>query len=345
MRKLIAILALLSVALPAFALTRVPVVTAYTFSQATFTGSISGTVLTVTAVARGALAASQALTGPGVTAGTTISSLGTGTGGTGTYNVSASQTVGSETMFSGADGTNVSALPGGCSGASCDWKEQNGATGQLRIITNLYHSAFSSFSDDAWQGAGVGSITANQYFEVTLTASAFGNNDDVGGTLLNNSGASGSNSLYRVYLLDGSPQKINIDRVVSGSPLTIFTVTANGTTLPTWTNGNKLSCEVQIVAGSPQFQIYQDTGGGPVAYGSSFTDTNAAKRTTGVFGVTGAASGDTLRGGPFTGGNLTSSPTGPPPSQFFLGALVLPLAWLIRRRQKFAQERARGDEC
>lgn len=59
------------------------------------TGEISGTTLTVSAVASGTLAVGQELTGSGVTAGTRITALGTGTGGTGTYTVSASQTVAS----------------------------------------------------------------------------------------------------------------------------------------------------------------------------------------------------------------------------------------------------------
>lgn len=64
-----------------------------------FTGSISGTTLTVSAFASGApLAVGQNIYGVGVTASTTITGLGTGTGGTGTYTVSASQTVSSEAM-------------------------------------------------------------------------------------------------------------------------------------------------------------------------------------------------------------------------------------------------------
>jgi hypothetical protein len=53
----------------------------------TFTGSISGTTLTVTAVSSGTLSVGQTLTtygtANGVLQGTTIASLGTGTGGTG----------------------------------------------------------------------------------------------------------------------------------------------------------------------------------------------------------------------------------------------------------------------
>lgn len=63
-----------------------------------FTGSISGATLTVSAVASGTLAIGQTLFGSGITAGTTITALGTGTGGTGTYTVSNSQTVASEAM-------------------------------------------------------------------------------------------------------------------------------------------------------------------------------------------------------------------------------------------------------
>ena len=72
--------------------------------SATFTGSISGTTLTVSAVSSGALAVGRLITGTGVSAGppgslaTYITALGTGTGGVGTYTVSVSQTVTSRTM-------------------------------------------------------------------------------------------------------------------------------------------------------------------------------------------------------------------------------------------------------
>jgi hypothetical protein len=63
-----------------------------------FTGSISGTTLTVTAVTTGTLRVSQTLSGTGLSAGSSITALGTGTGGTGTYTVTPSQTVASTTM-------------------------------------------------------------------------------------------------------------------------------------------------------------------------------------------------------------------------------------------------------
>jgi len=62
------------------------------------TGAIETTTLTVSAVTSGSLSVGQTISGTGVTAGTKITALGTGTGGTGTYTVSASQTVSSTTI-------------------------------------------------------------------------------------------------------------------------------------------------------------------------------------------------------------------------------------------------------
>ena len=67
---------------------------------AQFTGTIAGQTLTVSSVASGNLVVGETLYGTGITAGTTITGEGTGTGGTGTYAVSASQTVTSEALSS-----------------------------------------------------------------------------------------------------------------------------------------------------------------------------------------------------------------------------------------------------
>ena len=71
--------------------------TSVSTATCSFTGVISGTILTASAVT-GTIAVGQLITGTGVTAGTVITALGTGTGGAGTYTVSASQTVGSTTI-------------------------------------------------------------------------------------------------------------------------------------------------------------------------------------------------------------------------------------------------------
>jgi len=75
-------------------------------SSAVFTGSISGTTLTVTAITNGTIAAGQSLFGVNVTSETVITALGTGTGGIGTYTINLSQSVASRQMNS----TTVGAL-------------------------------------------------------------------------------------------------------------------------------------------------------------------------------------------------------------------------------------------
>lgn len=74
---------------------------------ASFTGSISGTTLTVTELLSGALSVGQIvsdLTG-NVAAGTAITALGTGGGGAGTYALNVTQTVANEAMTSAAKPT------------------------------------------------------------------------------------------------------------------------------------------------------------------------------------------------------------------------------------------------
>ena len=58
-----------------------------------YTATIAGTTMTVSAVGSGQLAIGQAVNGTGVTPGTVITALGSGVGGTGTYTVNNSQTI------------------------------------------------------------------------------------------------------------------------------------------------------------------------------------------------------------------------------------------------------------
>ena len=64
----------------------------------TFTGAILGTTLTVSAIPLGNIALGQYVSGSGVTAGTQIIKFITGAGGTGTYQVNQTQSIGSEAM-------------------------------------------------------------------------------------------------------------------------------------------------------------------------------------------------------------------------------------------------------
>lgn len=79
----------------------------YTYTAASYTASISGTTMTVSAVASGTLVLGQTIVGAGVTSGTVITGNATtdpslsGIGGTGTYTISRSLTVSSEAMTQG----------------------------------------------------------------------------------------------------------------------------------------------------------------------------------------------------------------------------------------------------
>jgi hypothetical protein len=75
--------------------------------QVEITGAIVGTTLTVTAVVSGSLVVGHIISGTGVTVGTRIVSFLTGTGNTGTYTVSESQTVASRTLFANVEGVSL----------------------------------------------------------------------------------------------------------------------------------------------------------------------------------------------------------------------------------------------
>jgi hypothetical protein len=82
-------------------------------SAAIFTGSTSGTTLTVTTISSGTIAINQSLYGIGVLPETVITALGSGTGGTGTYTINRSQTVASGTLNSATVGAVVTATIAG----------------------------------------------------------------------------------------------------------------------------------------------------------------------------------------------------------------------------------------
>lgn len=69
------------------------------------TGSISGTVLTITALTSGLISVGQPVSGAGVVNGMVLVANLTGTGGIGTYLVSASQTLSSTTIYGNAVAT------------------------------------------------------------------------------------------------------------------------------------------------------------------------------------------------------------------------------------------------
>jgi hypothetical protein len=130
---------------------------------ATFTGSISGTTLTVSSVSGGTIRIGAALLGSGVTPGTYVTNYISGSGGAGTYSLSASQTVGSTSMSTVGDvfianGWIWQVTSAGVSGASApaapsnpNWYLTSSSNGtlQCRAIsrTNLYWIVMDNYAN------------------------------------------------------------------------------------------------------------------------------------------------------------------------------------------------------
>jgi len=140
-------------------------------------GSITGTTLALSSVATGAAYVGATITGTGVTAGTRITEFLTGTGGAGTYTVSASQTVASTTItdqalsgmmrynstlstFEGYSAGNWGSIGGGATGGGSD------AVFNLneKIITTSYTIAATKNANS------VGPLTINSGAVVTISS-------------------------------------------------------------------------------------------------------------------------------------------------------------------------------
>jgi len=95
-------------------------------TSASFTGAISGTVLTATSVS-GKITVGQTVQGTGIAPGTTISAQLSGTtGGAGTYTVSVSQTISSEAMTSTSSTTWGNSVSSGAQTANIQlWSQSN----------------------------------------------------------------------------------------------------------------------------------------------------------------------------------------------------------------------------
>jgi len=126
----------------------------------TGTGTISGTVLTITAVTTGALAVGNSISSsnlPGTTTyisgGTYITSLGTGTGGIGTYNLNISQTTASTTIIAGPTCLDIT-IAGPASGAIT-------LSGAAATITSIYGSMTLPATNLTWSATSIILFCAN----------------------------------------------------------------------------------------------------------------------------------------------------------------------------------------
>jgi hypothetical protein len=196
------------------------------------TGSISGTTLTVTAVAGGLLTVDSVITGTGVTAGTKITAQLTGSfGSTGTYTVSASQTVSSTTISS--------------TGGS--WTCPAGVT---QIRATVIAAGAGGYYDGTNQTSGGSSGIAVGYFTVTPTtvyAATVGASS--AGVTTGTSTAGGSSSFGSLISATGGAG------ASSGS----------GGTHGTGTNGNLLNQSAGSNSLVPWFKISTNTANGNAA--------------------------------------------------------------------------------
>ena len=127
------------------------------------TGSITSNVLTITAMTSGSFAVGQVISGTGITGSPTITSFGTGKGGTGTYNITHAN-VGSITIT----GTNTAATPQSMTytkstervRASLTWSSGN------VTVASYYYSADSGATYDL---IGTNTITYDGSDNVTAT--------------------------------------------------------------------------------------------------------------------------------------------------------------------------------
>ena len=132
------------------------------------TASITGTTMTVTAVASGTIAVGDLVFGSGLQAYTRVTAFGTGTGGVGTYTVSVSQTVSSGTVLGSSTYANTLIRI-----TDTDTSQQiNQPTGGLQFFTS------DSSSPTAGVGAYVVALAEDSTPDIALV---FGTRDDAGG--------------------------------------------------------------------------------------------------------------------------------------------------------------------
>ena len=124
----------------------------------TTTASISGYTLTVTAFSGGNLAVGHVLTGSGVTAGTKIVAFVTGTGGTGTYTVSATQTVASTEIIANPVSSSFQITAATIANAAGSGGGSVGYAAYLLHIGSAISTSAAGWSSNGWSSGNWGGV-------------------------------------------------------------------------------------------------------------------------------------------------------------------------------------------
>ena len=152
-------------------------VVSYEGSAASVTGSIAGTTLTVTAVASGKLIIGQTISGGTIAAGTRITALKTGTGGTGTYTISISQTIASRTIAAVGTFTSLAMILTSNSLSVTAITSGSLTVGQFVVGTGIpLGTQISAFETGT---GGVGTYTINTFLRIASTANIAASNGTV----------------------------------------------------------------------------------------------------------------------------------------------------------------------
>lgn len=234
--------------------------------QVEFVGSIAGTTLTVSSVTSGQLYIGGVISGTGITPGTTITAFGTGTGGTGNYTVSASQTVSSTTIT------------------------QPGTVGNIILSNQGVTSIVPSATATSSSGTITGGISGT-----TLTLGASTTIPLIGATILAGTSPAVTACTITGFLTgvlgaSGSTYTVSVSQTVAaGTTLTLAgtgAVSLNVLSAPAISNSGGFSVTPTAVTGSFTGSISGTTliitavGSGTLPVGSTITGTGVTAGTT-----------------------------------------------------------------
>jgi len=201
-------------------------------AAATFSGTISGTTLTVSLMKSGTIAAGQQLFGLGVTAETVITALGTGTGGVGTYTINISHSIGTQQDFNSA--TAGAVVTGSISGTT---------------LTVTAVTSGTLYPGQTVQGTGItaGTIITALGGSAALSYSitAAGTGYAVGDTITVVGGVYSAQTTYTVATIGGSGAVTGLTLVSNGN----YTIKP-GSPSTTTTSGNGTGLTLTLTFGS-----------------------------------------------------------------------------------------------
>ena len=221
--------------------------------------TIATTVLTVGGTVTGTFSIGMALSGTGVLPGTYITSLGTGTGAAGTYNINQTQTVASATTITGTTQKSIDIGTGGLSGS-------------ITFITlgSATSGAISSVNINGTLNTGLNNANYQQF---TGAATTFTPIHSVVGSDTNISMALQSKGTGAIDLAAGS-SGVNIS---NGGTVTSVVRKDSGsayTTAPTWTASAPTTAGGVTATGTTRLIIYAVTvaaGGTGYTVGDTLT--------------------------------------------------------------------------